>query len=279
MIWESLFNTSANGKKYSSDGYICNMVTVEFTNKTVLVTGSSKGVGAATAKIFARAGARVCIHYNGDAAGAKEVLGALSGAGHTILQADLSDPKAAKRLVDSAAMKLGRLDVLVNNAGIFRAHPVDGSLDFDTWLATFRSMIDTNLIGPAAAAYAAIQIMRKQGGGAIVNVGSRGAFRGEAGQVGYGAAKAGLHSLSQSLAQAVGGDNITVHAIAPGFIETAMARPHLQGAAGEAVKAQSPLNRVATTEEVARAILYLASPEAMFTTGAVLDMNGASYVH
>jgi len=254
------------------------MITVDFTNKTVLVTGSSKGVGAATARIMAKAGARVCVHYMGDVAGAKEVLGSLPGAGHTMLQADLSDPKAAKRLVDSAAAKLGRLDVLINNAGIFRGHPVDGSMAFEQWLGVFRQTLDTNLVGPAAAAFAAIQIMRRQGGGAIVNVGSRGAFRGEAGQVGYGAAKAGLHALSQSLAQAVGRDNITVHAVAPGFIETAMARPHLQGAAGDAVKAQSPLNRVATTEEVARAILYLASPEARFTTGAVLDINGASYL-
>ncbi|MEM9259724.1 MAG: SDR family oxidoreductase, partial [Bacteroidota bacterium] len=176
------------------------------------------------------------------------------------------------------ALKLGRLDVLVNNAGIFRPHPVDGSMAFDQWLATFNQTLQTNLVGPAAAAYAAIQQMRQQGGGAIVNVGSRGAFRGEAGQVGYGAAKAGLHALSQSLAQAVGEDNITVHAVAPGFIETAMARPHLQGAAGDAVRAQSPLNRVATVEEVANAILFLASPGAAFTTGGVLDLNGASYL-
>lgn len=255
------------------------MVTVDFTNKTALVTGSSKGVGAATARILAKAGARVCVHYKGDAAGAKAVVASLPGAGHTLLQADLANPKEAKRLVDSAAMKLGRLDILVNNAGIFRPHPVDGSMAFDQWLGTFQDTINTNLIGPAAASFAAIQVMRKQGGGVIVNVGSRGAFRGEAGQVGYGAAKAGLHSLSQSLAQAVGGDNITVHAVAPGFIETAMARPHLQGEAGEAVKAQSPLNRVATVDEVAHAILFLASPEARFTTGAVLDINGASYLH
>lgn len=255
------------------------MVTVDFKNKRVLITGSSKGVGAATAKIFARAGARVCVHYNQDVAGAKAVLAALEGAGHTLLQADISDPRAARLLVDMATTKLGGLDILVNNAGIFKPHPVDGSMPFDQWLGTFQKTLNTNLVGPAAAAYAAIQHMRKQGGGAIVNVGSRGAFRGEAGQVGYGAAKAGLHALSQSLAQAVGGDEITVHAVAPGFIETAMARPHLRGPAGDAVKAQSPLNRVAKVEEIARAILFLASPEARFTTGAVLDINGASYLH
>ncbi|MTB50908.1 SDR family NAD(P)-dependent oxidoreductase [Lewinella sp. W8] len=254
------------------------MITVDFSNRTVLVTGSSKGVGAATAALFARAGARVCVHYNQDVAGAKAVLAGLEGAGHCLLQGNLADPVVARRLVQSAATKLGRLDVLVNNAGIFRPHPVDGSMPFDTWLTTFRNTLDTNLVGPAAAAFTAIEIMRAQRGGAIVNVGSRGAFRGEAGQVGYGAAKAGLHALSQSLAQAVGKDNITVHAVAPGFIETAMARPHLQGAAGDAVKAQSPLNRVATVEEVARAILFLSSPEATFTTGAILDINGASYL-
>ncbi|MBC6995169.1 SDR family NAD(P)-dependent oxidoreductase [Neolewinella lacunae] len=254
------------------------MVTIDFSKKTVLVTGSSKGVGAATARLFAEAGARVCVHYHRDLEGAKEVLASLPGAGHCLLQANLTDPNAARLLVDSAVMKLGRLDVLVNNAGVFRPHPVDGSMPFDEWLKTFNETIQTNLVGPAATAYTAIQHMRRQGSGAIINVGSRGAFRGEAGQVGYGAAKAGLHALSQSLAQAVGGDHITVHAIAPGFIETAMARPHLQGAAGEAVKAQSPLNRVATVVEVARAILYLATPEAKFTTGAVLDFNGASYL-
>lgn len=254
------------------------MVTLDFSNKTILVTGSSKGVGAATAYAFASAGARVCVHYHQDLAGGKAVLAGLPGAGHCLLQADVSDPKAARLLVNSAALKLGRLDVLVNNAGIFRPHPVDGSMAFDQWLATFNQTLQTNLVGPAAAAYAAIQVMRKQGGGAIVNVGSRGAFRGEAGQVGYGAAKAGLHALSQSLAQAVGGDNITVHAVAPGFIETAMARPHLQGTAGDAVRAQSPLNRVATVEEVANAIMFLASPGAAFTTGGVMDLNGASYL-
>ncbi|NJB84678.1 NAD(P)-dependent dehydrogenase (short-subunit alcohol dehydrogenase family) [Lewinella marina] len=255
------------------------MITVDFSNRTALVTGSSRGVGRATATLLARAGARVCLHYHHGAEAAREVLGELPGSGHAVLQADLSDPTAARRLVDEAVEQLGHLDILVNNAGIFTPHPVDGSLPFEQWLETFQRTLNTNLVGPAASAFQAIQHMRQRGGGTIVNVGSRGAYRGEPGQVGYGAAKAGLHSLSQSLAREVGGDNITVHAVAPGFIETAMARPHLQGAAGEAVRAQSPLNRVATVDEVARAVLYLASPEAAFTTGGVLDINGASYLH
>ena len=256
------------------------MITVDFSGRTALVTGSSRGVGRATASLLARAGARVCVHYRHSVQEAKQLVATLPGAGHAVLQADLSDPQAARRLVDGAILKLGHLDILVNNAGIFRPHPVDGSVDFATWLATFQETLNTNLVGPAAAAFQAIQHMRERGrGGTIINIGSRGAYRGEAGQVGYGAAKAGLHSLSQSLAREVGSAGITVHAVAPGFIETAMARPHLQGRAGEEVRAQSPLNRVATVEEVARAVLYLASPEARFTTGGVLDLNGASYLH
>ncbi|WP_104420260.1 SDR family NAD(P)-dependent oxidoreductase [Neolewinella xylanilytica] len=255
------------------------MITVDFSNRTALITGSSRGVGRATARILAEAGARVCVHYYRGLAEAEEVVASLPGSGHAVLQADMSDPHAARELVDRAVAQFGQLSILVNNAGVFLPHPVDGSLAFEDWLNVFQRTLNTNLVGPAAASFQAIQHMRGQGGGTIVNVGSRGAYRGEAGQVGYGAAKAGLHSLSQSLAREVGTDNITVHAVAPGFIETAMARPHLQGEAGEAVKAQSPLNRVATVEEVARAILYLASPEAVFTTGSVLDLNGASYLH
>ena len=255
------------------------MITVDFSGKTALITGSSRGVGQATARLFAKAGARVCVHYRSSRREAEETVASLPGQGHAVLSADVADPREARDLVDGAVEALGRLDILVNNAGIFLPHPVDGSISFEEWLETFHRTIHTNLIGPAAAAFQAVQHMRRQGGGTIVNVGSRGAYRGEAGQIGYGAAKAGLHSLSQSLAREVGGDKITVHAVAPGFIETAMARPHLQGEAGKAVKAQSPLNRVASVEEVARAILFLASPDAEFTTGAVLDLNGASYLH
>lgn len=255
-----------------------NMTSYQFVNKAVLITGSSRGVGRATAQAFAAAGARVCLHYHQDAVAAKKTFNELSGAGHAILQADMADIRQVKVLVKSAIQKLGRIDILVNNAGVFQPHDIN-QLSFDDYMQAFQRTLSVNLLGPAAACHIAAEQMRQTGGGKIINVGSRGAFRGEEGQPGYGAAKAGLHAMSQSLARALGPHGITVHAVAPGFIETAMARPHLQGEAGELVKAQSPLNRVATVDEVAQAILFLSSEQATFTTGCVLDLNGASYLH
>ena len=255
------------------------MTQYDYSNKSVLITGASKGVGQATARAFAAAGARICIHYGADQEGAKATLDSLEGAGHCMLQADLREPSAARRLVDSCLAKLGALDILVNNAGQFKKHPVVGTSS-ENWLATFQATINLNLSAVAVACHAAANhwVSQKQGG-VIVNVGSRGAWRGEEGQVGYGASKAGLHALSRSLARELGEHQIRVHALAPGFIETAMARPHLQGEAGAVVRAQSPLNRVATVDEIARAILWLASPDAEWGTGGVMDFNGASYLH
>ncbi|MEM8583885.1 MAG: SDR family oxidoreductase [Bacteroidota bacterium] len=255
------------------------MVTFDFSGKAVLITGASKGVGRAAAIAFAQSGARVCVHYGHDRAGGEQTMEKLEGARHCLLGADLRKSKSAKQLLEAAITKLGRLDILVNNAGQFVKHSV---LDMpaEEWLQTFQETIQLNLMAPAEACRTAANYWVNKGqAGVIVNVGSRGAYRGEAGQVGYGASKAGLHALSQSLAQELGPHGIRVHALAPGFIETAMARPHLQGEAGEAVRAQSPLNRVATTAEIARAILWLAAADAEWSTGGVMDFNGASYLH
>ncbi len=254
------------------------MTNFDFSDQKVLITGGSRGVGRATALAFATAGARVAIHYHRSADLAAQLQAELPGQGHCLVQADAADSRSMRAVVAAATESLGGLDILVNNAGIFLPHDIN-SLSFEDWMDAFERTLAVNLTASAAASYAAAQHMRQQGSGAIINVGSRGAFRGEEGQPGYGAAKAGLHALSQSLARALGPHGITVHALAPGFIETAMARPHLQGAAGEAVRAQSPLNRVATVEDIARAILFLASKNAQWTTGCVLDINGASYLH
>ena len=249
----------------------------KFVNQRVLVTGSSRGIGRATALLFAGAGAKVAVHYHQNEQAAKATLAELPGEGHAVFQADMADAAQVRALVQGASDTLGGLDVLVNNAGVFLPHPFE-STPYEEWLETWLRTINTNLTGAAVAAYTAAEYMKQQGHGKIINVGSRGAFRGEAGQPGYGASKAGLHAMGQSLAQALGPHGITVHTVAPGFVETAMARPHLQGEAGEAVKRQSPLNRVATVQDVAQAIYFLASPEAEFTTGCILDINGASYL-
>lgn len=170
---------------------------------------------------------------------------------------------------------LGGLDVVVNNAAVFPPHPILDT-SYTDWQEAWRQTLAANLVGPANVCWCAARHLRA--GGRIVNVSSRGAFRGEPGQPAYGASKAGLNSLTQSLALALGTHGIAVTAVAPGYVETDMANAHLKSPRGAEIRAQSPFNRVARPEEIAAAVLYLASPEAEWATGAVLDLNGASYL-
>jgi 3-oxoacyl-[acyl-carrier protein] reductase len=246
-------------------------------HRSVLVTGSSRGIGRAIALAFAGAGDRVAIHHRSSPELAAELLAGLPGSGHVIVQADLADPDAVRSMVDTAAARLGGLDVLVNNAANFAGHPVT-EVSYEQWQAAWQSTIGVNLIGSANVTWCAVRHMIAGGGGRIVNVSSRGAFRGEPGQPAYAASKAGLNALGQSLAIALAPHNITVTAVAPGFVETDMAATHLQGASGAAIRAQSPFDRVARPEEIADAVLFLASPQAEWASGAILDLNGASYL-
>jgi 3-oxoacyl-[acyl-carrier protein] reductase len=246
-------------------------------NRAILVTGASRGIGRAIAQAFAGAGDRVAVHHRDSAALAAEVLAGLPGAGHAVVQADLVDPEAVRRMVDGAHDALGGLDVLVNNAGVFTPHPI-ADVSYEEWQAAWQQTLGVNLIGVANATWCAVRHMISGGGGRIVNVSSRGAFRGEPGQPAYGASKAGLNALGQSLARALAPQGIAVATVAPGFVDTDMASGHLDGARGDQIRAQSPFNRVATAEEIAAAVLYLASPEAEWASGAILDLNGASYL-
>ena len=263
-------------------------------SRGVLVTGASRGVGAAAARAFARAGDRVVLHCRGAADKARAVLAELPGQGHAVVVGDLGDPAVIPALVEDSAATLGRIDVLVNNAALFVDEPVAGSrrighplaeASYDEWVAAWRRTLAVNLEGAAHVTWCvARQMLDKEPAegvrrGAIVNVGSRGAYRGEPDVPAYGAAKAGLHSLGQSLAVSLAPYDITVTSIAPGFIATDMTETLLGSPAGDAIRAQSPFNRTATAEEVANAILWLASPEAGWSSGAVLDFNGASYLH
>lgn len=248
-----------------------------FADQHVLITGSSRGIGQATARAFAEAGARVAVHYRKGETAARKTLDGLSGDGHILLQGDLAHPEDTRRLIDTCVQDLGGLDILVNNAGVFLPHPID-ECSFAEWQKAWQDTLTINLTGAANLCYWAGQYMMAQRRGRIINITSRGAFRGEPDHPAYGASKAGLNALSQSLALKLGPYGIGVYAIAPGFVETDMAKPVLEGPAGESIRQQSPLGRVAQADEVAHAVLFYASPQAAFLTGGILDVNGASYM-
>jgi len=245
--------------------------------RRALVTGASRGIGRQVAKVLAEDGVRVAVHYGANRAMAEETLATLAGTGHVLLQADLADEAQAAGLADRAAAALGGLDILVNNAGIFREHPVR-EVDAATWAARWKEILAVNLLAPALLIHAARPHLAAAGGGHIVNIGSRGAFRGEPTAPAYGASKAGLHGLGQYMAVALAADRIHVVNLAPGFVETEMAREALQGERGVATRAQSPLNRVATADEIAQTVRFVVSGRADWLTGGTIDLNGASYL-
>jgi NAD(P)-dependent dehydrogenase (short-subunit alcohol dehydrogenase family) len=253
-------------------------VSQDFEGRVVLVTGGSRGIGRAVAREFAARGATVVVQFRAARAAAEDTLASLGGGvGHLALQADVADPEQARSLVGRVVDALGRVDVLVNNAGIYESQPVLETSHED-WVAIWGRTLATNLLGPANLIHAVAPHMVTAGGGRIVNVSSRGAFRGEPDHPAYGASKAGLNSLGQSMARALGDHGIYVTTVAPGFVATDMAAPFLDGPGGDAIRAQSPLGRAATAEEVARVVVFLATPGAESTTGAVVDVNGASYL-
>ncbi|MDK3158213.1 SDR family oxidoreductase [Kamptonema cortianum] len=248
------------------------------TGKTVLITGASRGIGRACAVAFARQGTRVAVHYHSNQRAADETLALLEGSGHIALAADIADSLAVLTMVDAAHSAFGRIDVLVNNAGIFEEHPPE-STPYTEWNAVWNRILTTNLIGAANAAWCAARYMIASGeGGRIINISSRTAFRGKSEAPAYAASKAGLNALSQNLAVALGAHRIYVYSIAPGVVETDMAAADKATPAWEAIRQQSPLGRVSTPEDVAHAAVFLASPGAEMLTGGIIDINGASHL-
>ena len=239
----------------------------------VLVTGASGGIGGAICQVMARRGARVLLHYSSDRAAAEATQRALPGTGHALVQGDLGNPAEVLRLWQEIAAH-GRVDVLVNNAGIFPEHP-PLTTGYAEWTAAWQQTLSTNLLGPAHLSFCAARAMAQQGGGRIVNVSSRAAFRGEPAAPAYAASKAGLNAFSQSLAKALAAQAVYVFVIAPGWVSTARVARSVED---KAVLADQPLGRVATPQEVAQVVGYCALDAPASMTGAVLDVNGASYL-
>lgn len=223
------------------------------TSRGILITGGSRGLGAAITSAFSELGDRVVALSSSDA--------------------DLADPIAISRVVESAVNTLGAIDVLVNNAAIVAPSPI-ASTSYDEWQSVWRETFDVNVLGAANMSYCVARHMIERGSGRIINIGSRGAFRGEPDMPAYGASKAALHALGQSLAVSLAPHGISVTSVAPGFIETERVARKLT----DGVRNQSPFGRVARPDEIAAAVVYLASPAAEWASGTVLDLNGASYL-
>jgi len=228
----------------------------------ILLTGSSRGIGAAIAATLTATGSNVVGH------------GTASG-----IPADFADPAAPDRLWEAALERLdGRIDVLINNAGVFEASPLDG--DDDAWLAGWERTMQVNLTASAILCRRAVRHWQARGsGGRIVNVASRAAYRGDSpAHWHYAASKAGMVAMTKTIARGYAGEGILAFAICPGFTMTGMADDYLASRGGDKLLADIPLGRVAMPDEIAETARWLALDAPASMTGAVLDVNGASYV-
>lgn len=240
------------------------------SGRVALVTGGSRGIGAAVARRLAAEGATVAINYAGRADAAAEVVAAIDAAGGTAaaFQADVSDATACAALVEGVVSRFGRIDVLVNNAGITR----DGLLvrmSDDDW----RAVIDTNLSGAFYLSRAVGKLMMKQRSGSIVNMASVVGMMGNAGQANYAAAKAGLIGLTKSVARELAGRGVRANAVAPGFIATDMTDALSETARGAATSSIA-MGRLGTPEDIAATVAFLASDDAAYITGQVIAVDG-----
>ena len=244
------------------------------TERRVLVTGASRGIGRAIAKRLAQDGWQVAIHFVRDADSAAEVAAEIDANG--VYQCDLSDPHLAPQLLEEA-LQDGPLHAVVNNAGIYKPHSFTETSDAE-FEAVYHDTFRVNFESPMRLSRAAAQHFEKVGGGKILNVASRVGFRGEAGAALYAASKAALIVLTRSLAVELASKNVGMFGIAPGWVETAMARDGMQERLPD-ILPTIPLGRMASPEDCAAAAAFLLSDEAAYLSGQFIDINGASYFH
>ena len=246
---------------------------IDLAGRAALVTGGSRGIGRACCALLARAGARVAVHYFVETPSAERVARDLAEAGGEAfaIDADLRDPRAAERVVDETVDRFGRLDIVVNNAGIWRRAPIDEMSDGE-----WRETVDVNLGGTFHVLRAAVPVMKSGGGGRVINVASTAGQRGEPFHAHYAASKGAVIALTKSLAVELAPHGIAVNCVAPGWTETDMTRETLEGPDAESIHAAIPMGRAGSPEEIAGAVLFLASDLASYVTGEIVNVNGGS---
>lgn len=250
---------------------------IDLSGRTFLVTGASRGIGQAIASGLADAGATVAVHY----AVRRELAEGLArslGNGARAFQADLADPLAAAGLFEAVVSACGRVHGLVNNAGVFEPAPVEEALD--AWLATWRRTVDINLTSAAVLCKAALEHFGTHGGGRIVNIASRAAFRGDTPDyLAYAASKGGLVALTRTIARGFGKAGVTAFVVAPGFTRTDMADAFLAVHGAEFARHDLALPRLTEPGDIAPFVTLLLSGWADHATGCTIDINAGSYVH
>ena len=246
---------------------------IDLSGKRILVTGGSRGIGRACCELAAKAGARVAVGYRFERPAAEGLVRSILDAGgeaHCVA-AELADRGEAEMLVDDAAERFGGLDVLINNHGIWKGAPVDEISDGE-----WAEMIGINLNGAFHVIRAAVPHLKAAGGGTIVNLSSTAGQRGEAGHSHYAATKGAIIAMTKSLAVELAPHGIRTNCVAPGWVDTDMSHETLAGSRAEEIRAAIPLGRPGTAEEVAAAVLFLASPLAAFINGEILNVNGGA---
>ena len=250
---------------------------IDLSGKTVLVTGGSRGIGAAIVRAVVAAGANVLLHYTKSRGAAETIQKAIGLEFCQLIEADLGEIEAAANLWREATAAVPRIDVLVNNAGIFEKAQIDAPSE--TWRRSWAHVMQVNLFAPAELCKLAIPHFRTHGGGKIINVASRAAHRGDApDQWPYAASKGALVAVTKTIARGYASENILAFAIAPGFTETDMAYAGLDEAGINRILSEIPLGAMASPEECGALVAFLCSDRVRHMTGATFDINGASYV-
>ncbi|MEQ8581980.1 MAG: SDR family oxidoreductase [Marinoscillum sp.] len=251
---------------------------INLSGLNILVTGASRGIGKAVATKLAEAGATIAIHYNKNVREA-ENLAHILGNESKAFQADLSLPDEASKLFDRIALEMGSIEIVINNAGVAISAPLNASED--DWQKAWNDTMMVNLTSPAVICRKAIDhFLKRKAAGRIINISSRAAFRGDQAEyMAYAASKAGLVSLTKSIARAYGKDGIKAFVIAPGFVRTDMAKEFMDMYGEEHTKGDVALERLTEPKDLAPLITFIASGMADHSTGSTFDINAGSYMH